>query len=224
MPAFKSRHRRHRRPKRRGTAIKALRIARRAWAAVDKEVKFVDQFFAAVAAPQPSSSTPSVMNLLAEGSSQDQRIGEQVTMKMIQLRLTFIKDAGNTQPSTTIRAILVWDRQPNGALATSANILENPALVGGNEDVNIMSQHNAQTRARFQFLFDKTFTMNDGHNAHRTMKWTVKLSNRKVQYNGAGAGIGNINTGALLFLVMGNVTDGGNVSAISGQTRVWFTG
>ncbi len=223
MP-FRRRRRRRRRPKHRGTATKALTIARRAWAAVDKEIKFVDQFFTAAAVPQPSTSVPSVMNLLQEGVSQDQRIAEQATMKMIQLRLVFIKDGGNALPTTVVRALLVWDRQPNGALANVTNVLENPALVGGNEDVNIMSQHNAQTRLRFQYIFDKTFTLNDGHNEHRTFKWTVKLSNRKVQYNGPGAGIGQINTGALLFFVMGNVTDGGNVSAVSGQTRVWFTG
>lgn len=226
MPAFRRRMRRRTRGRRRGHGVarQALSLARRAWAASDHEVKFIDLSIDDANVPQPATSVPLLMNAIAEGASFQERIGEVASLKRIDVRLTFDKHANNNDPVTFVRVMLVWDKQPNGGLATVGSILENPNIHVGNEDANILSQLNAQTRPRFGILKDSLLPMSDGHNANRTLKWSVGLSNRKVQYNGAGGAIANINTGALLLLVMGNITDGGSVSTVSGQIRMFFVG
>ncbi len=204
-------------------ASQALRLARRAWNSTDHEWKVQEDAFVDVVIAQPSTSVAVLMNGIASGVDQDDRIGEQAVMQRLQFRLVFQKDPNNAAPSTTVRIIVVWDKQTNGGLAASGNVLES-VNVGVIQDRNIHSMRNAQTRKRFSFILDKTLTLNDGLNQDRVVNWNLNLKRRKAQYNGAGAGIANINTGSLLFFVMGSITDGGAQSLYTGQSRLWYIG
>ncbi len=222
MPSRQRRRRRRKGGK--SIAKRALRLARRAWNATDHEVKFKDGNFDDFLIVQPSTFVPAFVNTMSEGVSQDERIGERVALLRLQLRLTFQKNGDNVLPATTVRFMVVWDRQPNGGVPTPANLLENLNISVGNQDANIHAHHNAQTRMRFSYLLDRTLLMNDGHNTSRSVKWTIPLHRRQVQYNGAAGDIANVTSGSLLLCVFGSITNGGNQSVVSGQTRLWFVG
>lgn len=215
------RHRRRRRTRRNvSTAVKALRLARRAWNSSDHERKFLDGQFNALDVEPAVTAVLFFVNGIAEGVSENQRIGERVRLKTLDLRFQFDKSAANVNASTTCRFTILWDRQPNGGLATVAQVLE--TVTGTNNVLDMCSPYNAQNRKRFQVLKDARFTLNDGHNESRVFHWRVPLRNKTPQYNGAGAAIGNVNTGALLMMILGDITQGGNVTVLDMTTRLWY--
>lgn len=214
------RHRRKRQSK--SVARRALRLARKAWQATDHEVKVLEAVFDDFVLSQTSTFQPLLVNGLTEGVSQDQRIGERVALLRLQLRLVFQKNGDNSIPSTSVRFMVVWDKQNNGGVFTPNNLLENTLVSVGNQDVNLHSMYNAQQRTRFSILLDKTMTLNDGHNTERVVKWSVPLHRRQVQYNGAANAAANIITGGLYICAFGSITDGGSQSLLSGQTRLWY--
>ncbi len=218
MPFRRRRHRRTRRNV--STAVKALRLARRAYNSSDHERKFVDSVFDNFAIAPAATAVLFLENGIAEGVSENQRIGERVRLKMLDLRLNFGKAPANVNSTAICRFTVLWDRQPNGGLATVAQVLE--TVTGTNNILDLCSPYNAQNRKRFQILKDVRFTLNDGFNEDRVFHWRVSLRNKTPQYNGAGAAIGNINTGAPLIMVLGDITAGGNVTVLDATTRLWY--
>lgn len=214
---------RRRQRKNKSVAHRALRLARKAYNASDHEIKVVESFFNDFGITQASTFVPQLINGLTEGVSQNNRIGERASMLRLQLRLEFRKNPANADAASSVRFLVVWDKQNNGGTFTPPNLLENTDVGGGaNVTANMYSMYNAQQRTRFQVLLDRTLILNDGANEFRAVKWSVPLHRRQVQYNGANGNAAAIITGGLFVCVFGGVTDGGNQSTVSGQMRLWF--
>ena len=214
--------RRRRAKKSRSTAVKALKLARRAWAAQDHETKLVDDDFNFFRIQSTASAVTLLVNGIPEGTGRDDRIGERVSLKMLDLRLTFVKDPAQVAPTELIRFLVIWDRQPNGGLATVGQILEDVAFV--NSRTSMLSPFDINNSKRFQILLDRTFSLNDGDVSEKSVHWRVKLRHKTPQYNGAGATIAQINTGSLLMLPLGAELAVGSETVLSGQLRLTFVG
>ncbi len=97
---------------------------------------------------------------IPQGTTESTRIGRKCTITNIYIRLNveFIANAQSDLTAAnfaheTIRLMLFWDKQANGAAATSTDILE----------TNFWSSfRNLANNKRFNILFDKTYVYNAG--------------------------------------------------------------
>lgn len=122
---------------------------------MNQELKFhdIDVDDSAIATTGTILNSGSV-NLIAQGTEEDQRIGRKVVIKSINWRGTLVvpsSSAASTVPlgiTDTVRIIMYIDKQCNGATATVTDILAT---------ANYQSFNNLSNKERFRTLFDRTF-------------------------------------------------------------------
>ncbi len=92
---------------------------------------------------------------IAEGNGESDRVGRKITVRHILWRYVIKKNAevnvANPVGNDTIRVILYWDKQTNGATATVTGILESD---------DFQSFRNLSNTGRFQILHDRTWSVN----------------------------------------------------------------
>ncbi len=115
------------------------------------ELKFHDLDIDDAVVSATGSITALSCNLIAQGTSEIQRIGRKCTIKSINWRMTFALPTTATAASTSdvTRVILYHDKQCNGATATVTGILES---------TDYQSFNNLANKNRFTTLMDKTVT------------------------------------------------------------------
>ena len=147
-----------------------------------------------------------LLNGVATGTDYNTRIGREVTMTSYYNRL-FISDITNVQ---LVRCMLVYDKQPIGALPAITDILQYN---------NANSPNNLNNRDRFVVVSDKVYTISPQGTEIRFAKKYKKLRT-VTTYNNTGAGIADIATGALYFVAFAfnNVA----TTTLSGYSRVRF--
>lgn len=152
---------------------------------------------------------------IPQGSATNERIGRKVTLKSIQMRGYAVSNA--TTLVTYCRVMIVYDRQPNKALAGITDILDS---------ADSLSFPNSGNSDRFRTLYNKSFAVvgNNTTGGQQTeksmhvMDW-FKNVNLPVQYaTGASGAITNITTGSLLLVTCGNVIS----STADGDLTVGF--
>lgn len=169
-----------------------------------------------------TTGTVTVLNSIDEGTGVSQRVGRKVCMKSVQLRGKVVPVDGVTS-AVMGRIMLVWDKQPNGVLATIANILS---------AATSESYINLDNRERFVVLMDKHYGIGYYNTTATTAVAdnTIKVVNKykrlpqgtDVIFDGTGGGIADINTGALLLVTIGDQVAGdGAVAAL--VTRIRYT-
>ncbi len=94
----------------------------------------------------------SSINLIAQGTSESERIGRKCTVRNINWRgtLTLI-GASTIGTNAIVRLILVLDKQCNGAA---------PTVLGVLESANYQSFNNLSNKGRFQTLSDQQYVLN----------------------------------------------------------------
>jgi len=160
----------------------------------NEEMKYVDTNIGTAVAV---SSTPTItcLNLLAQGNNASNRIGNQVRIMRIECRVvSVVGDA-----TQVMRFVLVWDKQPNGALALEADLFS----VAGQP----ISLRNNDKIKRFDFLYDKQFSLDTNDSVKVLLDVNTRV-NRISYYNGTTGLISNITTGALLLY---QISDSGAV-------------
>ncbi len=97
------------------------------------------------------------VNLIAQGTSESQRIGRKVTLKHIAYRYSYHMDRKQDQTSIVngqvVRLILYIDKQANGATAAVTDILEEATD-------NYLSFLNLANKGRFVILMDRSHDLN----------------------------------------------------------------
>ncbi len=178
---------------------------------------FLDQ-----AGPGPEILSHSINDIVA-GTGESQRIGRKCTLTQINMRLNFefVTTSASDMTAATlghesIRLILFWDRQCNGAAAASGQLLEGQA--GGEPTYN--HYRNLANIKRFIILKDKIYTFNttviaagngSANDSEVVIKdWTIKI-NKKVfipiefdNTTGNLSGIRSNNVGLLVWGKHGN--------------------
>ncbi len=161
---------------------------------VNTEKKFVDTNHVATI-----SSTASIATLigLSQGLTAITRIGDQVRFTSVQYRLLLSQHASAVE--TTVRLMVILDRQPNNAIATIANILESATVTGLRE---------IGTGRRFHVLHDRLFAMSSAGTTRINDKWYRKI-NIKTEYNADNGTVADITTNNIFFFLLSD--EGTNV-------------
>ncbi|AUM61861.1 capsid [uncultured virus] len=179
------------------------RVKRKVGKAVKKYVKktldsFVEdkQAGGVIVAFNPLDTMSFVLvNGIAQGTNQGQRVGSSVRSKYLNLRLNFNQ---NTIARTRMRVMLFWDRQSNGANPTLSQLLTDTTAAQ-----TYYSGINVNGSKRYKILFDRIYDFNvvggatdAAENKHLQKRFKLKTI---VKYNGTGATIADINTNALFL-------------------------
>ncbi len=184
--------------------------------------------------PCDTTGTVTLVNSCDVGAQYTHRIGRKIYMDSVSIRGTIkpIDAVGNgaNSTSTYCRVMLIWDKQPNGALASVNDILS---------VANSISFQNLDNRDRFKVLMNKNFITGPLFvDTTATQTWAIDTTpSRYIDYykslrkkkwrlhtifDGTGGGVADISTGALLV-----VTIGDSAANIGGEAdmrvRVRFT-
>lgn len=223
MPTFKNRTKRTRRkrrtPKKNNTKNLERRLTRLEHT---QELKYSDDH--PNASPDPSGTIIALSNL-AQGDDWNQRIGEQVTAKYLNLNLKITHTAA--AGADIIRMMVIWDKQNNGA--TSINLFtstgKSTALLD-DDSVSFPSgmPRNYRTKERFVFLMDKILTINPdstGTNKIFNIRRNFKLGNARVKYSDSGNTDASLPSRALLFIFFSDSAVA--TTNLNGNIRFWYT-
>jgi len=174
-----------------------------------------------------NSGTVTPLNLIASGSSYYQRIGRKIEMKSSRINgiinyKTTLGGQTNYYPFIA-RIMVIYDRQTNGALPSIQDILQTIDALG-NPTTDNYSGVNLNNRDRFTILRDQRIYLPFIHtttapNAYPDSQLQLdpvtptlnidlytKLKGLTTQYKADGSppGIGDIATGALYLVTLGN--------------------
>lgn len=160
------------------------------------------------------SPSGNVVNLIdiVQGDDIDSREGRRISVESFLLRyhIRYSEPTGGSGNAlATIRTLVVWDKYPNGSLASGAEILDFSGIINGEEALAPMNLGN---RDRFQVLFDDTnglhkdaIRQNYGtgtlEESEVTCKTFVKV-NKQSTWSDSTASVPT--TGALLLVTVGN--------------------
>lgn len=169
----------------RAIALKALR-------AVDQEVKFIDVFGDNFIT---SNGSVTLLNLIPEGTSDNQRVGNSAKLHSVRLQMEMRSDP--LAASSLLRVLVLIDKQPNGAFITLADIFEDTA----NATRTILSPIQMNSSKRIRVLRDRLFALNSTTRNILTSKMFIRLT-LQPRWVGAASGIANLETGALLLILL----------------------
>lgn len=127
-----------------------------------------------------------VLNGPAAGDDWDKRDGRSIRCKSVQISGKLTR--GNND--CVVRGLVVIDTQPDGALPTVNKILDAE---------NVTALRNLNYRSRFVILKDFHWVLNN-NTPDKYVKFYKKL-NMKTIFKGTGAGITDITTNSLYFVI-----------------------
>lgn len=190
------------------------------------EVKYLDSTIN-FALNNSGTGTPAalLLNSLAGGTDDNERIGRKITVNSIQIAYRIAgsnSDLGSgnfPENSDTARVVIVHDKQPNGVGITYPDVYN---IVGGAGPTDPMAFRQMDQSSRFSILSDNRHTvcLNGPNGIDNSRYIKCKLP---VRYQGSGSGIANITTGAIwLLAVDANGTASNNIT-LNGYARVTYT-
>ncbi len=151
------------------------------------EYKFIDTTIAPVTITGAGDSMVDSLNVIAQGSKENERIGRRCTIRHISVDGMIQADAVELsgQGTNQWRVVLVLDKQANGA---------SPVWLDVFDRATIHSPFNLQASNRFTILAEKRFTMNRSPGTHlgasdgeypnwsRAVRWNKNV-NVKIEYS-----------------------------------------
>ncbi len=176
-------------------ANKALNIALKTKRLINVEYKFKDtQHTPGVGITQAGIVQDLVT--LAQGTTVSTREGDQV--KFVSLYLNYFGDMSASATASTVRVVIVHDKQPNGATATNSQIFDDATV----NDL-IISPKNLGNKFRFKILYNKLHQMSiNGNQNFRGSKY-IKL-NMLTRYSGSAGTIADITTNNIQLWFIGD--------------------
>lgn len=178
---------------------------------INVEKKFIDNTISASAIS--STGATSLMNGVAQGTDNINRVGDSIKMVSIMIEGYVTLHASAT--SDYIRLALVLDKQPNAALGAYTDIYQTSTP---------QAPRHYLTVDRYVVL--KEFRLDLDSNGKQLAKFShytkipVNSKDHHVKFNGTGATIGSIYTNSLLLAVCG--TQATNTSTLNAIVRIRF--
>ena len=154
-----------------------------------------------------STGSVTLLNGIATGTDFTNRIGRKIVMRSLNIR-GFVYPEDTTTNTCTVRMIWVYDQQTNAAQPAVTDILKS---------ADPTSQLNLDNRDRFKVLVDKEF-INGKIDTTATQAIAIspavwkfkkyKYLKHETLYNGVGATVGSIATGAIWMVLISNQAAG----------------
>lgn len=164
-------------------------------------------------------ATFSLLNGITAGDDFNNRDGRRVIMDMLHLRADFFyASAIQAHPADHIRVLVVYDKQPNGAVMVQSDLFS-----GASGDSFI----NPSQMGRFEILWDQDWTLPQVP-ANTTTAVLFPKINKKImvrrgtQYSGTSGTVASISSGSLYLVTLGSQTSGTNNTVLSVSTRLTF--
>lgn len=179
------------------------------------ETKAVD--LDSILAACDTTGTITLLNGIQEGAGFNNRIGRKVAMRSLHIRGTVTGTNVATTPGLA-RAIIVYDKQTNGAAPVWADVVTSVTQAAGASST-VFGHINLNNRDRFVVLMDWVQTMpgqtavSGVNNAapfpnacEMTINRFIKLKNLETQFNATAnpATVAQITTGSLYLLTFGS--------------------
>lgn len=183
--------------------------------------KYVDSTISGNAAyDQP----PQLLNGIALGSENNNRIGRKVLLKSLYLRLFISKVAGTAQNySFPVRILIVYDRQTNGAAPALSDILSSATGAA------VESPNNLNNVDRFYTCYDITreVQVTGGNSTNYTftgvyMTKYCKLNLPQTFKSSAGTTVSDIATGSMYLFAIADSTAATAICSVAGIARLRF--
>lgn len=157
-----------------------------------------------------SFTSPTLLNGAAQGVGTNERVGRKAIMKSIALRYIHTPNA----PASQVRILVVYDKQPNGALPASTDV------VGIGQFHGHISISNSD---RFVVLMDEISESSQSSAINISGKRYLKC-NLETMYGGTTSGIASINSGSIFIMAANNADPTvGAVSALYYSARIRYT-
>ncbi len=161
------------------------------------------------------------INLIPQGVTEITRVGRKATIKDINWRFTITWAGGNVITATTVRVLMVLDKQCNGALPSATDILETD---------DFQSFNNLANKSRFRTLMDRTYdinpagaagdgTANDG-GENKTSDSFFKKCSIPIEFDSTAGAITEIRSNNIVVLLASEVA---NLAVFSSKIRLRFT-
>ena len=203
----------------------------------DRELKYEDYFNNDKLITEVATTANDqvfLINGVSQGIGNDERTGDEIMPTSIQWRGLFSTRAVATA-GVSVRMIIFWDRQPNGAAPT---ITGNPETAAVLPLLNTATVSNFlvapfcyEAQERYRVLFDKVYILNPNYaNGAVTspfrlhFKGKISLS-RKIKYKGDDALIASIATNSLYVVWIGSqptATEAVNQPTMDYGARLYF--
>jgi len=179
-----------------------------------------------------TSTNHTLMNGIAVGANYFNRVGRRIEMQSLHLKGIIDFTGHNTTLIDQARLVVVYDRQPNGALPTTATVLADMDSSGAGNSTSVFSGVNPDERERFLILADIRLTLppttagqysavDPMQNAFQINRY-IPLRGLKTHYLGDTDVIGSISTGSLFILGMGQLAAGSEGYQFTGTWRLRY--
>lgn len=155
-----------------------------------------------------------LLNGIATGFSIDQRLGREVLMEAVHVRVAASVTA-STGTDQLQRWMIVYDKQSNGAALTVTDVLDS---------AHPSSPLNLANIARFSIIADHEYTLNASAEPGSKKFFDVELPlRRRSIFNAGTAGtVADISTGSLYLITVGTNPAGVTAGQLQLSTRVVF--
>ncbi len=189
-----------------GDAKKALAMAQGLKRLVNVEVKNFDVQQTNV----PVTDTPVIIQLsnIPQGDTTITRDGAQCKVLALELSLHMLRHSSAT--GTSVRILLVCDKQTNQAIYLNSDLLDDVTVTD-----NLVSPYNLDNKFRFTVLFDRVFNLSEGSNSVVDFKRTFRM-NKILRFDGNVPFIADLTSNSLSLIQVSNqVTNDPNLTMFS---------
>lgn len=167
-----------------------------------RNAHFVD--LAAAAYVLDTTGSITLLATIAQGVSDSQRVGKKAAYKSVQVRGSVA--SGTTATLNDVSLLIVYDREPTGALPNITDILNTANSRSFNNDTN--SDRFKIVRRIDKVLIGNSTTPATGVESFNLDEY-IDLKGMPIQFGNAGTGaIGDIKKGALYLVTVGNIAAG----------------
>jgi len=162
------------------------------------ELKNVDTSISGTVNTSGTAVTLGVLNLIAQGPGQTERIGRRVTLRTLQIRLVITMQTSSVGASP-FRLLVVFDRQNNAASTSVLSVVNTDTM---------LSFKNLSNERRFLTLMDEWIpAIGTGGPQSICVTRYIKMNNLVQEFNtGASALVSSITTGSISAFLWQNGT------------------
>lgn len=175
-------------------ATKALNLAMGLKRLVNVEIKNFDVQQTNIAI----TDTPVIIQLsnIPQGDTTNQRDGSQC--KVLSLELSIFLTRHASASNTTIRLMLVCDKQTNQAIYLNSDLLDDTTILD-----NIVSPYNLDNKYRFTVLWDRIFHVTAGSGSSKSFKKSFRMS-KILRFDGNTPSIADLTSSSLSLVQVSN--------------------